>query len=216
MRTRPVLLLLGAGIALLGGNTCRWCFSKPKADGQTVFADAPGTAQRTDGSFPAGSLSPEVPAREGVFYQSGEGKRIELRKTQAAESKAGDIDKYLITAGLAGLGATYIYSGEHADLQIKEKKPTFYLCGSIEGKDAIIVQLTRKKDSRTVQTNSGEASSDNRMGYRRSDLFRVSLSDESNGCFSAKPDLELKPGEYLLGIGSSPSTYDFGIAEEGN
>jgi hypothetical protein len=168
--------------------------------------------------MPADSKSPEapeLPAREGVFYQPGNGQRIELRKAQASNSKAGDIDRYLMTAGLEGLGATYTYSGGRAILQVKEKKPTFHVCGSIGNKGAIIVRLTRKQDSRTIQTNSGEASSDNRMGYRRSDLFRVSLNAESNGCFSAKPELELKPGEYMFSMGSSPSAYDFGIVEEG-
>lgn len=211
-----VLVILGAGVALLGGNICRWGLSKAKADGLPSIADAAGSAQRPDGGKPLDSSNPELPEspeREGVFYQPGNGQWIELREAQASESKAGDIDRYLMTAGLAGLSATYIYSGAHADFQIKEKRPTFHLCGSNDSKNAIIVQLTRKQDSRTIQTNSGEASSDNRMGYRRPDLFRVSLSAVSSGCFSAKSDLELEPGEYLLSVGSSASAYDFGIAE---
>jgi hypothetical protein len=212
-----MLIILGVGLVFLGANVCPFCLSMEKAEGQPTGAPAADGTQRIDDSMPAGSMTPGVPgyaAREGIFYDPGNSPWIELSKAQALESKAGNIDKYLMTAGLSGLNATHIYSKEHADIQIKETKPTFHLCGSLESKDAIIVQLTRRQDSRSIQTNSGEASSDNRMGYRRSDLFRVSLSAEPSGCISAKADLELKPGEYLLSVGSSPSAYDFGIAEK--
>ena len=217
MRKRHVLVILGAGVALLGGSIGRPCLSKSKAEEPPAIAEVLGSVQPLAGGMPADSISaesPESPAREGVFYKPAGGAGIEIPKAQASESRAGDIDRYLITAGLAGLSGTYIYSGESADLQIKEKKPAFLICGSIDSKDAIIVQLTRKQGNRTIQTNSEEARSDNRMGYRMSDLFRLSLTAGAGGCIAAKPDLELKPGEYLLSMGASPSAYDFGIAEE--
>ncbi len=212
-----VLAILMAGIAFLSGSCPAWGLSTAQAGGQNTRA-AGARPQLIDDRMPAGTSQAEagsVQAPAGVFYRPDNGGQIEMRKTQASESKAGDIDRFLMNAGLGGLNATYIYAGGRADLQIKEKKPVFRICGTGVGKDAVIVQLTQKKDSRTIQTNSAEASSDNRMGYRRSDIFRLSLSAaDREGCHAAKPDLELKPGEYLLSIGSSLSTYDFGITAE--
>jgi hypothetical protein len=157
-----------------------------------------------------------IPPEEGVFYHQSNGSWIKLKKALAAESKTGSVGRYLMSDGLAGLNTTYIYRGEHAELQIVGRRPTLYVRGSNYSKEAVIVQLARKRESREMQTSSDEASSDNKAGYKRKDISRVSISALSRDCFAVTPDLELRPGEYLLSIGSPPTTFDFGIVDAGD
>ncbi len=157
-----------------------------------------------------------MPEGNGVFVRSGAGGWIKLERAKTDDSKAHGMGRFLETDGLSGLNMTLEYHGTRAAIQISERRPTFHVRGIGSAKEALIVQLTRKKDSREVKIDTTEASSDNKVGFKRGEIRRVATASLSKTAFTVVPDLELKPGEYLLVLGDATAIFDFGVSPSKN
>jgi hypothetical protein len=83
--------------------------------------------------------------------------------------------------------------------------------GGYSNLDVTLVQLTKKKKSRTFHTSSGSSTVENKMGFRKSDIRQTSIANYPEGIFSVTPDTDLKAGEYLLVVGTAANSFDFGI-----
>ncbi len=156
---------------------------------------------------------PGMPATPGAYYHQDQTKWIRLEPPSANRSKTKGMGMFIETAGLSNLDMTTIYRGTHAAAQIRDPRPTFYVRDVGSAKDAVIVQLTQKKDSRSVQTSSSDATVENKGGFKKTEIRRVKASVYSDNSFSVTPEDELKPGEYLLAFGNSDVTFDFGVTE---
>ena len=112
------------------------------------------------------------------------------------------------------LTATFIYDGEAskgAPLQITTPRPAFYARGAGFAQDAVIAQLSRAKDSRTLQTVSSAGGAGNKLGVRKNELRNSTVTVYADDSFSIVPDEDLKPGEYMLLFGNANTGYDFGV-----
>ena len=156
---------------------------------------------------------PGMPKVEGVYYRQGPDKWIKLDGAPPHSSRMGGLDAYLQTDGLTNLDVNYVYPGSRATFQITDPRPTFYVRGVAPAQDALVVRLTRKKDSRTVQTESSASMVGNKGGFKKGAVRTVTVVSYSDGSSSITPDEELKPGEYLLAFGYATLGFDFGISQ---
>lgn len=154
-----------------------------------------------------------IPESAGVYYLQGTGKWIKIDPAFVDDSKVKGMNAYMQTEGLTGLNMNYVYLGVSAPLQLAEKRPTFYVRGVGSPKDAQIVQLTLRKEDRTIRTATTEVSIGNKGGFRRGEIRPVTITALSDGSFSIVPVSALKSGEYLLALGSAVNGFDFGITE---
>jgi len=154
---------------------------------------------------------PGIPAPAGIYYRQADGKWIKLEPPLMADMKTKGMGLFIETAGLSGLGMTAVYRGAHAPVQISDPRPTFYIRGTGSEKDTMIVQLTQKKDSRTLRTSTSSATVDNKGGFSRGEIRKVTCTVYSDGSFSVQPEEDLKSGEYLLVFGYATAGFDFGI-----
>jgi hypothetical protein len=118
---------------------------------------------------------------------------------------------YIETDGLTNLELRIVCRGARASLRISNPKPTFYVRGIGPATDMMLVQLTSKKDSRTISTSSSDSTVTNKEGFKRNDIRKLQLTEYTDGSFSATPEQNLKKGEYLLVFGTSTAGFDFGI-----
>lgn len=156
---------------------------------------------------------PGMPAAPGAYYRQDDAKWMRLESPAPSRSKTKGMGMFIETAGLSNLDMTTLYRGTHAAAQIPDPRPTFYLREVGSAKDAVIVQLTQKKDSRSIQTSSSDATVDNKGGFKKGAIRKVKVSIYSDNSFSVTPEDELKPGEYLLAFGNSDVTFDFGVTD---
>jgi len=154
---------------------------------------------------------PGIPGAAGVYYLQGPGKWVKVDPAFVDDSKAKGMNTFIQTDGLSGLTMSYVYLGVSAPLQIAARRPTFYVRDIGSPGDAQIVQLTPRKENRSVQTASTEVSVGNRGGFKRGEIRPVTIAALSDGSFSIVPVGELKPGEYLLALGTAVTGFDFGI-----
>jgi hypothetical protein len=155
-----------------------------------------------------------MPAAAGVYYRQAYAKWIKLEPAPMADMKTKGMGRFIETDGLSNLGMTVVFKGAAASMQISTPQPTFYVRGVGSAKDAIIIQLTRREDSRTIQASSSAASVGNKGGFKKEDIRRVTVIAYSDDSFSATPDEDLKAGEYLLAFAYATAGFDFGILAE--
>jgi hypothetical protein len=154
---------------------------------------------------------PGLPEAAGIYFRQENAEWTKLQTAATAAMKSKGMDEFLETDGYTNLDMLITYEGAQAKLQIAMPRPTFYVRGTGSSKDAMIVLLTRKKDSRTVQTASSAATVENRAGFKRGEVQNVAVTIYSDNSFSVTPEQDLKPGEYALVFGFANVAYDFGI-----
>ncbi len=155
-----------------------------------------------------------MPAPKGVYFLQAPGKWISLDPAYVDASKIKGMDTYIETDGYTALNMEYEYLGVSAPLQLTDRKPVFFVRGVGNPQYAQLVQLTKKKENRAVKTSSTEVSIGNRGGFKQSEIRPVTITALSDGSYSIVPVNDLKPGEYLLALGSAVIGYDFGIVSE--
>ncbi len=155
-----------------------------------------------------------MPQGTGVYYRQSSGKWQKLDPAYVDASKVKGMEAYLDTDGYTALNMNYEYLGVSAPLQLPETQPVFYVRGIGAPQYAQIVQLTAKKDRRTVRTVSTEVSVGNRGGFKRDQIRPVTITALSDGSYSITPVNGLKPGEYLLALGNAVTGFDFGITRK--
>jgi hypothetical protein len=154
---------------------------------------------------------PGMPAQEGVYYHPDQAKWVHLARAPVADTETHGLGTYIETDGLTNLETRIVCRGAHASLRISNPRPTFYVRGIGSSNDMMLVQLARKKDSRTIRTSSSDSTVTNKGGFRRADIRKLQLTEYADGSFSATPEEDLKKGEYLLVFGSATRGFDFGI-----
>ncbi len=156
-----------------------------------------------------GQSTAEPPA-SGVFCKA-QGKWTELHPAALAASKTGSLDVMEQTDGLAPVNTVDVYAGPSAAVQLSDRKPEFYIHGLSYGCDSIIIHVTQKGGNRQARSSTAQASSDNKVGYKKAEVRRVTTRSVSKETCTITPETELKPGEYLLVLQSGKIVYDFGI-----
>ncbi len=155
--------------------------------------------------------APGMPAPAGVYFQQGDVQWTKMGTAAMADMKSKGMGDFLETAGYTNLTVTVTYQDAQAKLQIPSARPVFHVRATGPAKDAMIVLLTRRKDSRTIRTDSSLATVDNRAGFRKDDIQPVNITVYSDDSYSVTPERDLKPGEYALVFGFANAAYDFGI-----
>ncbi len=153
-----------------------------------------------------------MPAAAGVYFRQDNGQWARMETATMADMKSKGMGDFLETAGYTNLTVTVTYREAQAKLQIPAARPTFHVRGTGSAKDAMIILLTRRRDTRTVRTDSSLATVDNRAGFRREDIQPVTVTVYSDNSYSVTPEQDLKPGEYALVFGFANAAYDFGIS----
>ncbi len=153
----------------------------------------------------------EPPAGTGIYFKSESGEWVKLLKATTYDAKTHGLERFLETDGYSYLNTTAVFDGAASPFQIENRKPQFFIRGIAKPKDALIVILTKKNDRREVKFSSANVSSDNRGGFLPSSIRRVLATVVGDQLFSIKPEMSLKPGEYLIVFGEPNVGYDFGI-----
>ena len=154
---------------------------------------------------------PGIPSAAGAYYLQSSGKWIKLDPVFVDQSKIKGMNAYLQTEGLSGLSMNYVYLGISAPLQLTERRPTFYIRDVGSPADAELVQLTQRKDSRAAKAATTEVSVGNKAGFKPGEIRPITITALSDGSFAIVPVGDLKPGEYLIALGSPVIGFDFGI-----
>jgi len=153
---------------------------------------------------------PPVPEAPGIYYLQ-QTKWIPLQPAVVADANAKGMELFVYTGGYTDLGMNVACKGARAAIRIRDAKPVFHVrdIGSVQ--DAMLIRMTRKKDSRVFKTSFSNVTVDNKGGFDKRDVFNLSGSDEPGGVISLSPEKSLPPGEYLLVFGNASKAYDFGI-----
>lgn len=154
---------------------------------------------------------PGLPAAAGVYFRQTDAQWTGMEIAAMADMKSKGMGEFLETDGYTNLNVTVTYQGARAKLQIPAARPTFDVRGTGSAKDAMIILLTRRGDSRTVRTDSSLAAVGNRAGFRKDEIRSVIVTVYSDDSYSVTPEQDLKPGEYALVFGFANAAYDFGI-----
>ena len=157
------------------------------------------------------ALPPGMPTVPGVYCRQGDLPWTKMESAAVSDMKTKGMDSFIRTDGYMNLNMTIIYAGSRAPLQITAPRPAFYVRGLGFAKDAVIAQLSRAKDSRTLQTVSSAGGVDNKLGVKKSELRSSTVTVYADDSFSIVPDEDLKPGEYILLFGNANTGYDFAI-----
>jgi hypothetical protein len=156
-------------------------------------------------------LPPGMPTAPGVYCRQGDLPWTKMESATVSDMKTKGMDTFIRTDGYMNLSMTIIYAGSRAPLQIAALRPAFYVRGAGAAKDAVIAQLSRAKDSRTLQTVSSAGGVDNKLGIKKNELRNSTVIVYADDSFSVVPDEDLKPGEYVLLFGSANTGYDFAV-----
>jgi hypothetical protein len=152
-----------------------------------------------------------LPAGAGVYYHQSEATWITLARPVMAATKTEGMEHFLDTYGWSNLNRTIVFEGAAAAIRIPDTKPTFYVRDVGSAQDVLIAQLTRKKDTREIQASSTNASVNNKEGFKRGNVYRVTAIALSKDLYSVTPEQTLKPGEYLLVFGHAETSFEFGV-----
>ena len=124
----------------------------------------------------AGPASPpDLPAAAGVYYRQGEAGWVYARAGRHGghqDPGHGSVPRYLrVVKSQPDHGVSRARSQPSGFL---DQKPVFYVRGVGTAQDVLIVQLAKKKDTREIQASSTNASVNNKEGFKRGSLYRVS------------------------------------------
>jgi len=154
---------------------------------------------------------PGIPDPPGVYFRQDEKSWTSLQKAVISATTADGLELFVETGGYTDLGLEAVIQGAKARARFFTPRPTLYVRGAGTPADLTIIQLSRKKRSRTFRTSSGDSTLGNKAGFRKEDIRKISARAYSDGTFSVIPDTDLKPGEYLLVFRDAGNSFDFGI-----
>jgi hypothetical protein len=174
---------------------------------------------------------PEKPEASGIYYLQNGAHWIRLQHASIDKMKTKGMDLFVETGGYTNLGMDTIYRGAKAALRLSIAKPTFFVraahapeagapeagapeAGAPEAgatKDAMLVRLSQKKDTRIFHASSADSSVENKGGFKSGATRKVAVTEYPDHSFTLTPEENLSPGEYLLVFGSGTSGFDFGI-----
>jgi len=153
----------------------------------------------------------DIPNSPGVYYLQNDQNWVGLQKAAITRTKLSGKGLFVETGGYTSLGTEVICQGAKASVRINIPRPTFYIRGVGSSDDVLLIQLTKRRDSRAFHKSSGDSSVENKVGARKADIRKTAVTVFPEGTFSITPAVDLKPGEYLLVIGEADAGFDFGI-----
>ena len=153
---------------------------------------------------------PGTPGESGVWLLQN-GAWIKMISAPFAGVNAKGLDNYIYTGGYTNLGMDVSFAGSMADLRISDREPIFTARLDDGDYEPVLVRLEKKKDRRLCRSKLSSASTDNKHGFRKKDIMRTVLTVNTDKSFTVRPERPLKPGEYLLVIGSPSFGRDFGV-----
>lgn len=160
------------------------------------------------------------PIEPGVYVQHGD----HWDKLYVANSSgirmsgpAGTMFSY----GIASMKTIMIFRDPTAPIKTFGARPVFYVVGPTltAPRDMLIVRLNQKKDHRELQIGKANAYTGAKIEYSASDTIEVTVTD-SDGARTITPNADLKPGEYILFVGTPTPMpagyggYDFSVVTE--
>jgi hypothetical protein len=182
-------------------------FSLPPSAQLSPAQDKPSEASLTRTNFPA-----EYPADDAsVLVDSG---WVALSQELPSKTRT---KRGLVSALSYGvIPGTIIaeYPGQHAELQIENRRPVFSICNvpSLPGVPAI-VRLHPKKDSRELDAGRLPALGAKIAEAKQSNLVPAEVVQPENACWLMRPREDLPAGEYALMLGTqNMSIFPFTIA----
>jgi len=157
------------------------------------------------------STAPAVPAATGVYFRQTESDWVLMQPAVTSNANARGVQLFVYTGGYTDMGENIACPGAQASMRISVPRPTLVSRAVGSAKDALLVRLTKKKDSRIYKTSFSNVTVENKRGFRKSDIFKLVSQTYPDGSFSISPEKDLPPGEYLLVLGNAVPAYDFGI-----
>ena len=136
---------------------------------------------------------------------------VTMSSAPFAGVNAKGLDNYIYTDGYTNLGMDVSFAGSMAALRVSGREPVFTVRLDDGGFEPVIVRLEKKKDRRVCRAKLSSASTDNKHGFRKQDIVRTVLTENTDKSFTVRPERPLKPGEYLLVTGSPSLGRDFGV-----
>ena len=155
--------------------------------------------------------SPAVPEASGVYYRQNDTNWIRLQPAVVSNANAKGMELFVYTGGYTDMAMNIICPGPRASVRIPLQKPTLYVRGIGSAKDAMLVRLKKKRDSRELKTAFSKVTVENKGGFNKRDIYKLTAAEYPEGFFSVSPEKALPAGEYLLVFGNALTAYDFGI-----
>ena len=157
------------------------------------------------------STMPDLPVKPGVYYRQDHANWVSLQPAPVTDAKTKGMGWFIDSGGYTNLGMSIVCRGAKAVVRISVPKPTFFVREVGSSKDIMLIRLTQKRDKRTFQTSSSDATVDNKGGFKKGDIRKMAVVENPDHSFSVTPEEDLKPGEYLLVFGTASAGFDFGI-----
>ena len=152
-----------------------------------------------------------IPASPGVYCLQDGRNWISLEKASITKTRADGLDLFVETGGYTNVGVESVLPGAKALTRIPEPRPVFGVREAGSSSDVTLIRLDKKKNSRAFRTSYANSTLGNKGGYNKSDIIRTAVTSNPDGAFQVKPEVDLKPGEYLLILGEPGNSFDFGI-----
>jgi hypothetical protein len=152
----------------------------------------------------------DLPPASGVYFRK-DAYWQQLKTAALSGAKTKGLTQYIQTDGYIPFQTDLTCINPRSEFRISSTKPIFYVRGVGSPTDAMILQFSRKKDSRYIEASPSDATIDNKGGFSRETIRKVKTVSFSDKSFSVTPVQELKPGEYLLIFGGTAAGYDFGV-----
>jgi hypothetical protein len=147
-------------------------------------------------------LAQTKPTEPGVYIQSGDHwEKLYLANSSGIRmsSPAGTAFSY----GIASMKTIMTFRDPTAPVKTLGARPVFYVVGPTQTapRDMLIVRLKEKKDHRELVIGKANAYTGAKVEYPASDVTEVTVTDSDAGRLLT-PKADLKPGEYLLFVGT--------------
>jgi hypothetical protein len=155
--------------------------------------------------------APDVPEASGVYYRQNETNWVFLQPAAVSNAKTKGMDFFVYSGGYTDMAMTITCPGARASVRIALQNPTLYVRGIGLAKDAMLVRLKKKTDSRELKTAFSNVTVENKGGFNKRDIYKLTATEYPDGFFSISPEKLLPAGEYLLVFGNASTVYDFGI-----
>ncbi len=155
--------------------------------------------------------SPAVPEAPGVYFRQDAAHWISFRPAVISNASARGMEMFVYTGAYTDLAMSLSCPGPRATIRISLKKPSLHVREIGSSKDVVLVRLKKKKDRRVLKSAFSNVTVQNKGGFDRKDLFKLSVSEYPDGTFSVTPEKALPAGEYLLVFSSASTAYDFGV-----
>ena len=158
--------------------------------------DKPGTASPAPSNFPA-----EYPNDGASVLVDSGWVALSQELPFKTRTKWGLVSS--LTYGVVPGAIIAEYPGQHAELQIENRRPVFSICNvpSFAGAPAL-VRLHPKKDSRELDAGRLSVLGAKIGEAKQSDQVPTEAAQPENACWLLRPREGLTPGEYALMVGT--------------